>query len=157
METQSTVLVAEDSKTQALQIQWMLEKSGFHVVMTANGKEALASIRQSLPHIVVTDLEMPEMNGLELVEAVHAEFPKLPVVLATALGSEVVAAEALRKEAASYVPKRFLKDLAPTLTRLLAAAEADRTSTQLAVGATHSELKYCLTNDSKLNCESCQI
>ncbi len=150
MDTQTTVLVAEDSRTQALQFQWLLEKAGFRVVVTINGREALDLIRQSPPDVVVTDLDMPEMNGLELVEAVHAEFPEIPIVLATALGSEAIAAEALRKGAASYVPKRFLEDLIPTLQRLLAVVQADRASSQLAACATFSEVRFSLTNDEGL-------
>lgn len=149
-DAQSTVLVAEDSRTQAVQFRWLLEKAGFRAVMTSNGREALEMIRRSPPDVVVTDLDMPELNGLELVEAVHAEFPQIPIVLATAVGSEAIAAEALRKGAASYVPKRYLNDLIPTLQRLLAVAQADRTSSQLAACATFSEVRFCLTNDDGL-------
>ena len=149
-EAQTTVLVAEDSRTQAVQFRWLLEKAGFRAVMSANGREALEMIRQSAPDVVITDLDMPEMNGLELVEAVHAEFPKMPIVLATAVGSEAIAAEALRKGAASYVPKRYLNDLIPTLQRLLAVAQADRTSSRLAACATFSEVRFSLTNDEGL-------
>lgn len=150
MDTQTTVLVAEDSRTQAMQFQWLLEKAGFRTVVTNNGRQALDMIRQSPPDLVVTDLDMPVMNGLELVEAVHAEFPNIPIVLATAVGSEAIAAQALGKGAASYVPKRFLDDLIPTLQRLLAVAQADRASSQLAACATYSEVQFNLTNDEAL-------
>jgi CheY-like chemotaxis protein/anti-sigma regulatory factor (Ser/Thr protein kinase) len=149
-ENQSTVLVAEDSRTQAVQLQWLLEKAGFRAVVTSNGREALDAIRQSPPDLLVTDLEMPEMNGLELVEAVHAEFPKIPIVLATAVGSEVIAAEALRKGAASYVPKRFLDDLIPTLQRLLAVVQADRANSKLADCMIQNEVRFCLPNENAL-------
>jgi len=149
-DTQSTVLVAEDSQTQSIQFRRLLEKAGFRALMTANGREALDVIRRSPPDVVVTDLDMPEMNGLELVEAVHRSFPNIPVVLATAVGSEEIAAEALRKGAASYVPKQFLADLIPTLHRLLAVTQADRANTLLADCATYSEVRYTLTNDETL-------
>jgi len=150
MDNQTTVLVAEDSRTQAAQIQRLLEKAGLRAVMATNGREALDRIRQSPPDVVVTDLEMPEMNGLELVDAVHSEFPKIPIVLATAVGSEAIAAEALRRGAASYVPKQFLQDLIPTVQRLLAVVQADRASAQLAACATMSEVQFCLTNSQGL-------
>ncbi len=150
MDIQTTVLVAEDSQTQAVQFQYLLEKAGFQAVMAANGRQALEMIRQSQPDVVITDLEMPEMNGLELVEAVHAEFPKIPVILATAVGSEAIAAEAMRKGAASYVPKQFLHDLIPTVQRLLAVVRAVRASTQLAACATYSEVRFCLPNSEGL-------
>lgn len=150
MDTQTTVLVAEDSRTQAMQIQWLLEEAGYRAVMTTNGREALEQIRLSPPDVVVTDLDMPELNGLELVEAAHVQFPKIPIVLATAVGSESIAAEALSKGAASYVPKRFLGELIPTLQRLLAVVQADRASSRLASCATFSEVRFSLTNDEGL-------
>jgi CheY-like chemotaxis protein len=150
MDIQTTVLVAEDSRTQATQFQWLLEKAGFHAVMATNGLEALEMIRTSPPDVVITDLEMPEMNGLELVEAVHAEFPAIPMILATAVGSEAIAAEALRKGAASYVPKQFLQDLIPTVKRLLAVLQADRASALLSACATYSEVHFCLDNSPDL-------
>src|SRR5437660_4425629 len=90
------VLVAEDSPTQAEAIRFLLEDCGFVVETAADGLEALAAIRRNAPDVVATDLEMPRMNGLELVEAVRADFPAVPVVLITAHGSEETAATALR-------------------------------------------------------------
>src|SRR5579859_1843524 len=99
------ILVVEDSPTQAEQIRLMLEDEGFEVATAANGQEALALIERGAPDIVATDLEMPVMNGLQLVEAVRRDHPGLPVTLMTAHGSEGIAALALRQGAASYVPK----------------------------------------------------
>ena len=150
VDSQTTVLVAEDSKTQSVLIRSLLEKAGFNTVTAVNGREALEMIKNMPPDVVITDLNMPEMNGLELVEAVHADFPNIPVILATGVGSEEIAAEALRKGAASYVPKRNLKDLIPTLQRLLAVTHADRTSAQLSECATFSEVRFCLPSDGSL-------
>ncbi|MDA1233089.1 MAG: response regulator [Planctomycetota bacterium] len=150
MDSQTTVLVAEDSKTQSLLFRSLLEKAGYHAVMAVNGREALDMIKNKPPDVVITDLNMPEMNGLELVEAVHADFPAIPIILATGVGSEEIAAEALRKGAASYVPKRNLRDLIPTLQRLLAVAHADRASAQLSACATMSEVQFILPNDGSL-------
>jgi CheY-like chemotaxis protein/anti-sigma regulatory factor (Ser/Thr protein kinase) len=150
LESQTTVLVAEDSRTQSVLFRSLLEKAGYHAVMAGNGREAMDMIRNMPPDVVITDLNMPEMNGLELVEAVHAHFPGIPVILATGVGSEEIAAEALRKGAASYVPKRNLRDLIPTLQRLLAVAQADRASAQLSACATLSEIRFSLPNESIL-------
>jgi CheY-like chemotaxis protein/anti-sigma regulatory factor (Ser/Thr protein kinase) len=150
VDSQTTVLVAEDSKTQSLLFRSLLEKAGYRAVMAVNGREALDMIKNMPPDVVITDLNMPEMNGLELVEAVHSDFPTIPVILATGVGSEEIAAEALRKGAASYVPKRNLKDLIPTLQRLLAVAHADRASAQLSACATLSEVRFILPNDGAL-------
>jgi len=63
-----------------------------------------------LPDLVVTDWQMPEIDGLELVNTIGDKYPEVPVVLMTAHGSEVVAAQALANGAASFVPKSDLAD-----------------------------------------------
>ena len=114
------ILVAEDSATQAAQFEFLLEEAGYAVRLARDGREAVEQARQSQPDLVVTDLEMPELNGLEVVTTLQSEFPKLPVILITARGSESIASEALQKGAASYVPKHNLEmDLVPTLQRIL--------------------------------------
>ena len=150
LDSQTTVLVAEDSRTQSVLFRSLLEKAGYHTVMAVNGREALDMIRNMPPDVVITDLNMPEMNGLELVEALHADFPSIPVILATGVGNEEIAAEALRKGAASYVPKRNLRDLIPTLQRLLAVAQSDRASAQLSTCATLSDMRFSLPNEGVL-------
>src|SRR5205085_333036 len=104
----SRILVVEDSRTQALAIEMLLHDAGFETALATHGGEALEVLRHSSFDVVLTDLQMPVMNGLELVEAVRRDHPMTPVVLMTALGSEEIAVEALRKGAASYVPKRIL-------------------------------------------------
>ena len=81
VDSQTTVLVAEDSRTQSVLFRSLLEKAGYRAVMAVNGREALEMIRNMPPDVVITDLNMPEMNGLELVEAVHADFPAIPIHL----------------------------------------------------------------------------
>jgi CheY-like chemotaxis protein len=93
------------------------------VVYADNGKEALAAIEREAPDLVLTDLQMPEMNGLELVEAVKAKFPAVPIILMTAHGSEEIASQALQWGAASYVPKRNLaEELKETVVDVLAVS-----------------------------------
>jgi DNA-binding NtrC family response regulator len=68
---------------------------------------------------------MPEMNGLELVKQVRRRYPRLPVILMTAFGSEDIAVEALRSGAISYVPKKDLKQyLGEALRQVQAAVES---------------------------------
>jgi CheY-like chemotaxis protein len=103
-----------------------LEKeTGFVVLYAVNGKEGLAAIEREKPDLVLTDLQMPEMNGLELVEQVKNKFPGLPIILMTAHGSEDIAIQALKRGAASYVPKRNLaRDLLETVEDVLAVCGA---------------------------------
>jgi CheY-like chemotaxis protein len=145
------IIVAEDSPTQAAQIRILLEQAGFATRLAQNGREAVELVRQALPDLVLTDLQMPKMNGLEVVETLRLEFPKLPVVLTTALGSETIAAQALHKGAASYVPKKVLEtELIPTLERILAVIAVDREGTRLDQFIEARETHYLLENDLSL-------
>src|SRR5262249_22674824 len=84
------------------------------------------------PELVLDDLQMPVMNGLDLIAAVRKDYRLVPVILMTAQGSEEIAAQALRLGAASYVPKRRLADdLAPTAGRILLGSLEDRAGHQL--------------------------
>ncbi len=142
------ILVAEDSLTQAIHIKHLLAAAGFGVETVANGVEALRAIERQAPDLLLTDLEMPEMNGLKLVEAVHRRFPRVPVVLMTAFGSDEVAARALEAGAASYVPKRNLeKDLLETIRDLLAVVVAESELARLSEFLTEQEARFDLGND----------
>ena len=92
-----------------------------------NGREGLERIESDRPDFVLTDLQMPEMNGLELVSKIKDRFPNIPVILMTAQGSEEFAAQALRNGAATYVLKRRLaEDLVATIERVIATAREER-------------------------------
>jgi CheY-like chemotaxis protein len=97
----SRVLVVDDSSTQARLIEVILEDAKFEVEVAGQGLEALSAIQRDPPDVVLTDLQMPEMNGLELVQAIRQQYPFLPVVLMTAHGSEEIATQALQRGAAS--------------------------------------------------------
>jgi len=101
------------------------EPSGITVVYANDGKEGLAAVEREKPDLVVTDIQMPNMNGLELVEAVKNDFPNVPVIIMTAHGSEEIARQALLSGAASYVPKRVLaSDLLATVEEILSVSAA---------------------------------
>ena len=99
------VLLVEDSPTQAVEMRMLLEEGCHDVRHAANGRLALEVLSEESLDIVVTDLEMPEVNGLELVETMRTDYAHIPAILVTARGSEELAAEALQKGAAGYVPR----------------------------------------------------
>ena len=139
----SSILIAEDSPTQALAIKAQLQRAGFAVETAANGALALAAMERGLPDLVLTDLNMPEMDGLELVGAIRARFPRVPVVLMTAFGSEEVAIRALEAGAASYVPKRNLeRDLVETLRDVLGVVQAARDQARLSEFLTEYDVQF---------------
>jgi CheY-like chemotaxis protein/anti-sigma regulatory factor (Ser/Thr protein kinase) len=145
------VLLVEDSQTQALQFQLLLKKEGFDVTLAANGALGLKAIEESPPEIVLTDLQMPEMDGLELVKRVQKRWPLLPVILMTAHGSEEIAAEALRSGAASYFPKHTARyDIAATVRDVLEVVQPQREQHRLREYLTAAESDFLLNNDTSL-------
>src|SRR4051794_23148380 len=102
------IIVVDDHRSQAEEFGELLRNAGCDVTLAGNGREAMDLLRLDLPDIVLTDLDMPVMDGLELVQAIRRDYPALPVILMTAMGSEAVAAKALHHGAASYVRKRNL-------------------------------------------------
>ncbi|MBI1311324.1 response regulator [bacterium] len=147
-----TVLVVDDSQVDRRLVGGLLQKTGeYDLVYAENGQDALEKIELHIPDAVLTDLHMPEMNGLELVEAIKADYPLIPVLLMTAQGSEELAVEALRRGAASYVTKRRLgEDLISTVQQILDAASAERGQTRLMNRVVRTETEYILPNDTTL-------
>ena len=154
-----TVLVVDDSSLDRHLAASLLgrragaEVSGqparFRVLSASNGQEALAAIRQETPDLVLTDLQMPDMDGLKLVQEIRYHFPFLPVVLMTGQGSEDIAIQALQRGAASYVPKKNLAyDLVETVEDVLAVAGAKKHQQRLLDECwTQSESQFVLSND----------
>lgn len=122
------ILVVDDSAVDRRLVGGLIEKysenaapnMAFTIIYANDGKEGLIAAARERPAIVVTDLQMPEKSGLELVEAIKREQPSLPVILMTGHGSEEIAIQALERGASSYVPKRRLAaDLMETIENIL--------------------------------------
>ncbi len=148
------VLVVDDSAIDRRLVGGLLGKgSDWQIQYAADGAEALEHVEKSLPDLVVTDLHMPRMDGLELVRAMRERHAQVPVVLMTAYGSEAFAVEALEQGAASYVPKSQLADkLCDTVRDILARANADRSYEKLLSCLDRSEFTFFveLGNDASL-------
>lgn len=144
-----TVLVVDDSPMDQRRAGGLLKKQpDFAAVYASNGREALALIDKEPPDIVLTDMQMPEMDGLLLVQEIRTRYPAIPVILMTAHGSEEVAVKALQKGAASYVPKRSLaQDLVPTVLGVLELARAAQPDQRVLECLVHTETRFLLEND----------
>ncbi len=147
-----TVLVVDDSAVdRRLVCEFLRKRSEWTVQDAANGIEALARMKDAAPDLVVTDLNMPEMDGLELVGALREHYAGVPVILITAYGSETLATEALKRGASSYVPKSQLTDkLIDTMEEVLALASADRSYERLINCLARTEFTFFLANDPAL-------
>ena len=148
----ATVLVVDDSPIDRQLVGGLLQQdTDWTVTYAGDGAAALASIRIGPPDIVVTDLQMPEMTGLELVTAVRKSFSQVPVVLMTGKGSEEIAVEALHAGAASYVPKRALSTmLVDTVRRVLASFQEDRHRSELMKRVAVRSESFEIENDVNL-------
>lgn len=146
------VLVVDDfAMDRRLAGKILADRPDLDIAYAEDGKQALAAIHADVPDIVLTDLQMPEIDGLELVAQIRRDWPGLPTVIMTAHGSEEIALEALRAGAASYVPKRFLaRDLLETVDSVLAAACFDRQQRKLQEYWLQTELRFRLENDPEL-------
>jgi len=147
-----TVLVVDDTAVDRKLAGGLLEKSpNLSVTYAENGNDALASIGNETPDLVLTDLQMPDIDGLELMTSIAKSNPEIPVVLMTAHGSEVVAAQALANGAASYVPKSELaENLVPTVTHILSMSVSDQRFSRLIQCSTKTEFEFDLDTDPEL-------
>ena len=149
-----SVLVVDDSPLDRRIIERLLEENAgldWIVDFAENGVRALSKLEDLVPDVVVTDLQMPEMDGLELVSEIGTNYPSLPVILITGQGSESIAIEALEKGAASYVPKdRVAERLMDTIEHVIAAVPAKETRQQLSDCITGVEVHLLLDNDIEL-------
>ena len=116
------VLIVDDSEVDRRLVGGLLPKELEWLIEFAdNGVSALEKMRLSLPDVVITDMMMPEMDGMELVSNIRVDYPHVPVILITGHGSETLAVEALQRGATSYVPKRLLAEkLLETVEQVLA-------------------------------------
>jgi len=148
----TTVLVVDDSAVDRRLVGGLLEKKfPWRIEYAANGVEALARMKNVVPDLIVTDLTMPAMDGLELVRSLRAHHPEVPVILMTAYGSEALAVEALAQGAASYVPKSSLAArLADTAEGVLDLARATQGREQLMQCLVRTEFSFALANDPAL-------
>lgn len=146
------VLVVDDSAVDRRFVGGLLSRDGkFQVEFAEDGSQALARMRESCPDVIVTDLQMPNRNGLELVAAVRMHHPDVPIILMTGHGSEDLAVEALHRGAASYVPKPQLGEkLLESLDEALSLSKADRTYDRLIACLRSCDFDFELDSDPGL-------
>lgn len=146
------VLVVDDSEVDRRLVGGLLPKElDWLVEFAENGVSALEKMRLSVPDVVITDMMMPEMDGMELVSCIHVEFPRVPVILITGHGSETLAVEALQQGATSYVPKPVLAEkLLETVEQVLAISRADRSYARLINCLSNTQYNFALDNDPTL-------
>lgn len=109
--TSATLLIIDDDDVVRASLAAYLEDSGFSVLQAGNGQRGLQVFEEHQPDLVICDLRMPQMGGLELIRQVSERAPQLPVIVVSGAGVMSDAVEALRLGAADYLIKP-LEDLA---------------------------------------------
>ncbi len=116
-----TILIVDDEKNYLVVLEALLGAEGYETVVSDNGVDALHLIRESDLDLVVTDMKMPGMNGMDLLEEAKKINPDLPIIIMTAYGTIEMAVEAMKKHAYDYITKPFNnEELKLTIKKALA-------------------------------------
>jgi two-component system NtrC family response regulator len=102
-----TILIVDDEKNYLLVLEALLGPQGYEIITVNNAHDALRSVREADLDLVITDVKMPGMNGIELLEECKKIKPELPVIIMTAYGSIEMAVDAMKKNAYDYITKPF--------------------------------------------------
>ncbi|HSL20373.1 MAG TPA: sigma-54 dependent transcriptional regulator [Vicinamibacterales bacterium] len=100
-----TILVVDDEEAQRKVLSGFLRKRGFDVIQAGGATEALAQARERTLDLVLTDLRMPDRDGLELLAELRRINPEVPAIVMTAFGTVKTAVEAMKRGAADYLTK----------------------------------------------------
>jgi CheY-like chemotaxis protein len=143
------ILLIDDSEFDRQFAQKLLNsEANWNVSACQNGEEALERLQHHAYDLVVTDLRMPGMDGLQVIKAVHDRFPGLPVIMITSHGSEDIALQALQQGAASYIPKRSLNArLLESARTVLSASSRERNCAEAAGFIESQTTVFRLPND----------
>lgn len=101
------ILIADDEASLRLILQTAMNKVGYQVDTAKNGKDALHMAQENCYEVVILDIRMPEMDGLQAFYEIHKINPNLPIILMTAFGSSETAVDAMKHGAYDYILKPF--------------------------------------------------
>ncbi len=105
-----TILVVDDERTICIAIQRLLSGRGYQVDTALSGEEAMSKLGPAAYHLLITDLNLKKVSGMDLLRWVKQHAPDTAVIMITAYGSEKIAVEAMKLGAADYLPKPFDND-----------------------------------------------
>ena len=141
IQTQGTVLIVDDERSIRVSLRTILSNIGFEIIEAARGEEALSLVRTAPFDVVLLDINMPGMGGVEVCRQIRQGFARLPIVMLTVQGSEDRKVEALDAGADDYITKPF--QLRELIARLKAAVRRNK--------AFESEETEILIGDVKLD------
>jgi putative nucleotidyltransferase with HDIG domain len=104
------ILVVDDEEAIREVVSTMLESRGYHCTAVGNGRAAQECVRKETPDLILSDMIMPEMDGIKLLDWMRGHDPEVPVIMVTAIHDISTALEAIRRGAYDYILKPFEKD-----------------------------------------------
>jgi nitrogen regulation protein NR(I) len=107
---QANILLIEDDRSTASALEKVLQAEGYAVTVAGRGDQGLNAARERPCDLVITDLRLPGLNGMELIAQLHSAKPKLPIIMMTAHGTTETAIEAMKLGACDYLVKPFEAD-----------------------------------------------
>lgn len=148
----TTVLVVDDSAMDRRLVGRLLQRNtDWTVLYACDADDAIKQIELHLPDVVLADVQMPGMSGLELLACMKEDYPLVPVVMMTSRGSEELAIRALESGAASYVPKtQAVHELQRTIAKIVSSAGEERGHSRLMHRLEKVEASFVLETDLTL-------
>ncbi|EMI53498.1 ATP-binding response regulator [Rhodopirellula sallentina] len=144
------ILIVDDNEMDRVLAGHLLTDH-YELTYASDGAKGLEAVVSENPDLVVTDMNMPKMDGMSLLTELQKQRPEIPVIMITSEGSELAAAEALDRGASSYVPKSCLPErLSETVDQLVDLMRADREYVKLLERLTYCKYTYVLENDFSL-------
>jgi DNA-binding NtrC family response regulator len=105
-----SILIVEDKVSMAKMLKETLENEGYRIIIARNAKEGIRMIREESPDMLLTDIKLPDRDGIEVLKASKEESPLRPVIVMTAYGSVEVAVSAMKEGAFDFITKPFDTD-----------------------------------------------
>lgn len=119
MDDQYTILVVDDESYMTEMLQSFFEMNNFKCFTAGNGEEALVVLKENKVDVVITDMKMPKMNGLDLLKNIKSKYTDTAAVIMTGFSEEYTTTEALNSGADGYITKPFRnKELLLILRRI---------------------------------------
>ncbi len=135
----STILVVEDDQDLAEALQDTLTTAGYNVVLAVHGRMALTELESTSFDLIVSDINMPQMNGDVLLKRVKTNYPDIPVVLMTAYGTIEQAVDAMHEGAVDYMVKPFEAEVLINMVSRY-VGDSDNDTDMITVDSASSEL-----------------
>ncbi|MFD2114624.1 response regulator [Paenibacillus yanchengensis] len=156
-----TVVVAEDEELIRSGLIRKIKKANLAIEIigeASNGKQAIEIISKQPPHLLITDIRMPMMDGLELIRKIHSDFPSIAVIITSGYADFEYAREAMRFQVNHYILKPIKnKELIDALQTVKNNKQNEIVHTTLSVESTVEQVKQYLKNNFKQDLNMEQI